>query len=92
MRARSLVVGALAALSLTIAPGGASAKTHIPASLVAQVTIELHPRLCGKFLHGLNIVGYELAEEAFEASYGTDKDPSAAAVFHSIINQCRAKR
>jgi hypothetical protein len=92
MKVQSLVVGALAALSLTIAPAEASAETHIPASLVAQVTIELHPKLCDKFLHGLNIVGYELAEDAFEASYGTGRDPSAAAVFHSIINQCRTKR
>lgn len=85
---RRLLVLALA-LAAFAAPATAAAKVQIPASLVAEVSILEDPGLCHRILKGVRVAGYDLAEEAYELGYGENKHPSAAAVFHCLVRQCR---
>jgi hypothetical protein len=89
LRKLAVTVVVLLGLTTAAAPTIAAAKVHVPASLVAEVIIMEDPGICRSTRHALHMVGYELAEEAFEAGYGQHKHPSAAAVFHSLVKQCR---
>jgi hypothetical protein len=60
--------------------------------LVAELLILEEPSICHKTMHATHLVGYEIAEEAYEVGYGEGKHPSAAAVFHSLVRKCRAMR
>lgn len=75
----------------TAVPASAPARVHVPASLVAELTILEDPAICRKIHRALHTVGYEIAEEAYEAGYGYNKHPSAAAVFHALVRQCRGR-
>jgi hypothetical protein len=91
-RLKTLSAAFLASLVVLAPATPARAEVKVPASLVAELVILEEPSICHTTLHTIHLVGYGIAEEAYEVGYGEGKHPSAAAVFYSLVRKCRAMR
>jgi hypothetical protein len=68
-----------------------SAAIHITPHEAALITIQASPGFCRATLTGVRGAGYEASFLAFEAGYGEHTKPSAAKVFHDIVNICKRR-
>jgi hypothetical protein len=86
---RRLVL-AFAVVGLLALAGGsaASAEVQVPPKLLAEVILLEEPGFCHTVRKDVHILGYALAEEAYEEGYGENKHPSANSVFHWLVKDC----
>jgi hypothetical protein len=88
---RRLVLATVVAglLAFVGGPATASAQVDVPPKLIAELLIIEEPEICHSVHRAVHLLGYGLAEESYEAGYGSNKHPSAVAVFHWLVKECR---